>query len=263
MDSTSSFVIDRRQALKLIAATIAAAGVSGCAGGEKNMIGIIGAMDIEVETIKEAMEKPQITTISGMDFYQGAIANRKAVVVQCGIGKVNAAICAQTLINNFGVNRVINTGIAGALNEELSINDFVIATDAVQHDFDLTPLGFRRGEIPNTGTVTYHADEELRKFAVEAVKKVSSSSKVLEGRICSGDQFIATEEQVAEITSHFGGLCAEMEGAAIAQVCLLNETPFAIIRAISDSSDDEEYATFSDYVADECAEVVLEMISQL
>ena len=263
MDSTDGFVIDRRQALKLFAASVAAVGAAGCAKGGKTVTGIIGAMESEVSAIKDAMEKPEITTISGMEFCQGTISGKKVVVVQCGMGKVNAGICTQTLINTFGVGRVINTGVAGALNEELSVGDFVIAHDAVQHDYDVTPLGFRRGEIPYTKMVAFPTDEELRALAVAAVKDASPSSKVLEGRVCSGDQFITTEEQIVEITSHFGGLCAEMEGGAIAQVCYLNETPFIIIRVISDSGDNSEFEQFVADAAAKCASAVLEMLESL
>ena len=227
------------------------------------MVGIIGAMESEISAIREAMANVEVTAISGVEYASGSIGGNQVVVAQSGIGKVNAGICAQTLITRFGVDCVINTGVAGSLSDELSINDFVVSVDAVQHDFDVSAIGFARGEIPYTGLVAFPADEALRRKAVEAVRAAAPQSKVLEGRICSGDQFISSAEQVARITSLFGGACAEMEGAAIAQVCHLNDTPFVIIRAISDDSDDMSFEQFQAEAAAECARAVIAMVRSL
>ncbi|MBQ6650954.1 MAG: 5'-methylthioadenosine/adenosylhomocysteine nucleosidase [Atopobiaceae bacterium] len=232
-------------------------------GDSNGVTGIIGAMESEVTAIKDAMADVRVTRVSGMEFARGSIAGSEVVVVQCGIGKVNAAVCAQTLINGFGVDRVVNTGVAGSLTDELTINDFVVSVDAVQHDYDVTAIGFAPGEIPYTGMVAFPADEGMRERAVEAVRRAAPTSKVLEGRVCSGDQFIATTEQRERIVSTFGGLCAEMEGAAIAQVCHLNGTPYVIIRAISDDSDGMTYEEFQAEAARECANAVLTMLARL
>jgi adenosylhomocysteine nucleosidase len=216
-------------------------------------------MESEIAAIREAMDNVRVSTISGMQFAEGRIADRLVVVVQCGIGKVNAGICAQTLINSFGVRRIINTGVAGSLTPKLTINDFAVSTDAVQHDFDVSPIGFARGEIPYTGMVAFPADKELRAKAIAAVKDAAPTSRVLEGRVCSGDQFISTPQQRYAITTMFGGICAEMEGAAIAQVCHLNVIPYVIIRAISDDSDDMSFEEFQAEAARECAGAVLAM----
>jgi adenosylhomocysteine nucleosidase len=221
----------------------------------------MGAMQSEIAAIREAMDAVQVTVVAGMEFAAGTIDGTEVVVAQCGMGKVNAGICAQTLISGFGVGCVINTGVAGSLSDELTINDFVVSTDAVQHDFDVSPIGFARGEIPYTGLFAFPADEELRRQAVAAVRQAAPASMVLEGRVCSGDQFIATKEQTEAITSTFGGLCAEMEGAAIAQVCHLNQVPYVIIRAISDDSDDMTFEQFQAEAARECAGAVLAMVS--
>ena len=246
-----------------LAMVFALAGCSINIAAHGEVTGIIGAMPDEVQAIKDAMADTKVTTVSGMDFTEGTIDGKRVVVVQSGMGKVNAGICAQTLINDFGATRVINTGVAGSLTDELSINDFVISTEAVQHDYDVSPIGFERGEIPYSGLVAFPADEDLRAEALEAVKASAPDSKVLEGRVCSGDQFIDTEEEVEEITSNFGGLCAEMEGGAIAQVCFLNDTPYVIVRAISDDSDDISYEEFQDEAARECSEAVLTMVRNL
>lgn len=226
-------------------------------------IGIIGAMEEEVSPLKEALEEKQVSKIAAMEFCQGKFKGIPVVVVQCGMGKVNAGICAHTLINIFGCSQIINTGVAGSLNNILDIGDIVVSVDAVQHDFDVEVIGFKKGEIPFTGLYAFPADEELRRRAVEAVRNSSATSKVLEGRICSGDQFIATKEQKDTILSNFGGMCCEMEGAAIAQVCHLNETPFVIMRAISDKSDGSqsmEFETFKKEAGANVARIVRYMI---
>ena len=210
----------------------------GCASSgtasEKEVIGIIGAMDAEVSTLKDAADIRKKTTIAGMEFCEGKLGEKAVVIVRCGIGKVNAGICANTLINDFGCTKVINTGVAGSLDNDIDIGDIVVSVDAVQHDFTVEAIGFAKGEIPYTGLYAFPADEELRAAAVRAANEVAPEISVFEGRICSGDQFISTREQKETITGNFGGMCCEMEGAAVAQACYLNETPFVVIRAISD-----------------------------
>jgi len=220
-------------------------------------------MDREVELIKGAMSNVRLTTISRMEFAEGTINGNAVVVVQSGVGKVHAGICAQTLINRFDVRRIINTGVAGSLTDKLGINDFVVSVDAVQHDFSASSHKYAPGEIPYTGIVAFPADEALRKQAVEAIRMASPTSKALEGRVCSGDQFVETREQIDRITSLFGGLCAEMEGAAIAQVCYLNDTPYVIIRAISDAGDSMTFEQFKAEASRECANAVLTMVRNL
>ena len=207
-------------------------------------IGIIGAMEDEVSAIRQQMNITDTQTIASMEFCCGTLKGKEAVVVQCGMGKVNAGICAQMLISVFGVHAVVNTGVAGSLNNDINIGDIVISTDAVQHDFDVSAIGFAKGEIPYTGLYAFEADKTLRAKAAEAVKAVSPDTGIFEGRICSGDQFIASKEQKKRIIEQFNGYCAEMEGAAIAQVCHLNHIPFVIIRAISDKADDSEEVSF-------------------
>ena len=225
--------------------------------------GIIGAMESEISSIRETMEDVRVTTVSGMEFAEGVIGGSEVVVVQCGMGKVNAGICTQTLITRFGVERIINTGVAGNLTEELTIGDFVVSTDAVQHDFDVSPIGFEKGEIPYTGLSAFPANEDLRALAVRAVAEAAPTAKVLEGRVCSGDQFISEPEQAKAIRSATGGLCAEMEGGAIAQVCYLNQTPYVIIRAISDDSDDMSFDQFQAAAAAQCAAATLAMVAAM
>lgn len=240
---------------------------SGCgsrtAGGEVKT-GIIGAMNEEVDSLKEAMTEKKVTTIAGMDFCEGKLDGQEVVVVKCGMGKVNAGVCAELLIDEFGANRVINTGVAGSLDAEINIGDIVVSTDAVQHDFDLSPIGYAKGELDSPRLTAIPADEEMRERAVTAVKEAAPEVAVFEGRVCSGDQFIASREQKDAIVSDFGGMCCEMEGGAIAQVCYLNNTPFVIIRAISDKADDSEemsYEKFEEEAAKNCAAITRYMIT--
>ncbi len=226
--------------------------------------GIIGALDEEVDSLKEALTGKKSITIAGMEFCEGRLDRTDAVIVKCNAGKVNAAACTQILIDRFGVDRIINTGVAGSLDADIDIGDIVVSTEAIQHDLDVTALGFARGEIPYSDMSVFPANEEMRANAVEAVKAAAPETRVFEGRICSGDQFIASREQKDFIISSFGGLCCEMEGAAVAQVCSLNETPFVIIRAISDKADDSEemsYVKFMRTAAERCAAITRYMVA--
>ena len=230
---------------------------------KREVIGVIGAMDEEVSSLQEQLTDKIVTTIAGMDFYEGKLEGKNVIIVKCGVGKVNAGICAQLLIQNFGVDKVINTGVAGSLDADIDIGDIVVSSEAVQHDFDLTPLGYAPGETDVDGIVAFPADESMVKDAVNAVKEAAPEINVFEGRICTGDQFIASKEKKEYIISTFGGLCCEMEGGAIAQACYLNDTPFVIIRAISDKADDSEemsYEQFEEEAAIHCAAVTKYMI---
>lgn len=233
---------------------------------KKEIIGIIGAMDSEVALLKESAHATLLKTIASMDFYGGVLHGKDVVIVKCGMGKVNAGICAHTLINEFHCDKVINTGVAGSLDAKMDIGDIVISVDAVQHDFNVEPIGFKRGEIPYTGLYAFPADESMRAVALDAVKSMESGIHVFEGRVCSGDQFITTMEEKDTITNRFGGLCCEMEGGAIAQSCYLNNTPFVIIRAISDKPNGNagmDFALFQEKAARIVANVVFKMLENL
>lgn len=244
--------------------------ITGCSKKEqksdKEKIGIIGAMDSEVYTLKDDTTDKKITQLAGMEFVEGKLRGKSVVIVKCGVGKVNSGICADLLINHFGCNKIINTGVAGSLNNDINIGDIVVSVDAVQHDFDATALGFEKGQIPYTDMCIYEADESLRETAVSAAKESAPDKQVFEGRVCSGDQFIATPEQKEKIINDFNGLCSEMEGGAIAQACYLNETPFVIIRAISDKEDGSqhvEFETFQEEAARNCANIVEYMVEKI
>lgn len=256
----------RKTIALLLSALLLLGALAGCGtkGNTGVRTGIIGAMDKEVTSLKAALTSPKTTTVAGMEFCEGKLDGADVVVVQCGMGKVNAGICANTLINNFGCTRIINTGVAGSLDAQIDIGDIVVSTDAVQHDFTVEAIGFAKGEIPYTGLYAFPADEALRRAAVEAVRAAVPEVQVFEGRVCSGDQFISSREQKDTILANFGGECCEMEGGAIAQACYLNATPFVILRAISDKADDSEelsYEVFKEAAAARCAAIVRYMVS--
>lgn len=202
------------------------------------MLGIIGAMDEEVAKIKEHMEQIEERTIASMDFLKGTVKGHPVVVVRSGIGKVNAAICTQILADVYGVDAVINTGIAGSLNADINIGDIVLSTDALEHDMDAVAFGYPVGQIPRMDTLSFTADEKLRKIAKETCERVNTDVSVFEGRVVSGDQFISDKAKKEWLVENFAGYCTEMEGAAIAHAAYLNGIPFLIIRAISDKADD-------------------------
>ena len=194
------------------------------------MIGIIGAMDEEVEQLVEVMEITREETKACMTFKAGKLAGKDVVIVRSGIGKVNAAACTQILVDDFKADYIINTGIAGSLKAEIDIADVVISSDVLHHDMDATGFGYPLGQIPRMDTLSFAADERLIKLAGQACKNAVPEIGVHVGRVVSGDQFISDKAVKERISSNFDGFCTEMEGAAIAQVSYLNKVPFVILR---------------------------------
>jgi len=202
------------------------------------MLGIIGAMDEEVLQLKALMKDSAITEAAGMEFYQGQLSGKEVVVVRCGIGKVNAAVCTQLLVDRFGVTAIVNTGIASSLKAEINIGDIVLSEDALQHDVDVTAFGHAPGKIPRMDTYSFPGDPGLIALARQVCQEALPSVGVFTGRVVSGDQFISDRSVKNRIAETFGGACTEMEGAAIAQTAYLNKVPFLIVRSISDKADD-------------------------
>ena len=228
-------------------------------------LGIIGAMAVEIAALQENMENTTVVKRAGMDFYEGKLRGLDVVVVQCGVGKINAAICTQVLCDCFGVTHLVNTGIAGSLCAELDIGDLVISKDAIHHDFDLRFWGRPIGQVPGMDVIAFPAEETMRNLALAAAETVNPGhSKV--GRVASGDQFICSREQKDKIIADTGAICAEMEGAAIAHTAYRNGVPFVIIRAISDKADDSaemDYPTFEAIAAQRCAQVTMVLAEKL
>lgn len=230
------------------------------------MTGIIGAMEEEIIKLKELMSDVCVTSYASMDFYKGKIYDKDIVIVRSGIAKVNAAVCAQILVDKYLVNRIINTGIAGSLDASIDIGDIVISTDTLQHDVNAVGFGYELGVIPRMTTSVFKADEMLISLAKEACLLVNPDIKVFMGRIVSGDQFIADHDKKQWLKSNFNPLCTEMEGAAIAQTAYLNNIPFLIIRAISDKADnsaDMDYAAFEAMAITSTVRLVKELIRKI
>jgi adenosylhomocysteine nucleosidase len=230
------------------------------------MLGIIGAMDEEVAKVKEQMQDVKVMSKASMDFYEGTVSGHPAVVVRSGIGKVNAAMCAQILVDAYGVDAIINTGIAGSLNAAIDIGDIVLSTDTLEHDMDAVSFGYPLGQIPRMDTLSFRADDKLRATAKAACQKVNPEVKVFEGRVVSGDQFVSDKAKKQWLVDNFAGYCTEMEGAAIAHAAYLNKVPFLIIRAISDKADDSamvDYPTFEAKAIEHSVKLILELCKQL
>ena len=229
-------------------------------------IGIIGAMELEVETLKAHMTTTNITTKANMEFHEGTLNGTPVVIVRSGVGKVNAALCVQILADLFQVTAIINTGVAGSLNAALDIGDILISKDALHHDVDATIFGYKPGEVPQLGCREFLADEHLIEVAASTCQEVNPDIHVHTGRVVSGDQFVASSEVKDELIREFAGSCTEMEGAAIAQAAYLNHVPFVVLRAISDKADNSatmDYPTFEKAAARHCANLVKEMVKAL
>ena len=226
--------------------------------------GIIGAMESEVRALCNELVNHETVEYAGLKFFTGLLKGKDVVIVKSGIGKVNAALCAQALILKFGVTKVINTGIAGAFAKGLGVFDFVVSTAAVYHDFDTTAFGYKKGQVPGMPEL-YEADAKLADTAVAAFEQTefSKNHKVIKGLVASGDQFIDDSSAKKTIKANFDPACVEMEGCAIAQACYLNKVPFVIVRCMSDMADDTVEQTYSfneDVCADACACFVKKII---
>lgn len=220
-------------------------------------LGIIGAMSVEIEDLKASMKNITTTQRAGMDFYEGQLEGLDVVVVVCGVGKVNAAMCVQVLCDCFSVTHVLNTGIAGSLCSELDIGDFVISKDAMYHDFNCHNLNpdYAIGQVPGLSVLRFPADPMLMDCAYHAAKQLGTAH-VMIGTVASGDQFVCWDDVKQTIIENTQALCTEMEGAAIAHTAWKNQIPFVIIRAISDKADhsvEVEYPVFEAMAAKNCA----------
>lgn len=227
-------------------------------------IGIIGAMSEEVQGIKKLMTDIEEEKIGTLTFYTGVMHDKDIVLLETGIGKVNAAIGATLMIEAFDVEEIIFTGVAGGINEELDLGDVVISRDLIQHDFDTSAFGDKLGMIPRMDNSIFKADDELIELAVNAGKKIKG--KVIVGRVLSGDQFIASPEKIAFLKKEFNGDCTEMEGAAVGHVCQVLDIPFVVIRTMSDKANSDahtDYATFMRIAADNSVTLVNEMLSNM
>ena len=229
------------------------------------MIGILCALDREIEELLNELEGAEHRKLCGYDYAVGTLRGQRVVLCKCGVGKVNAAVCAQTMLLTWDVSLVINSGVAGALREPLEIGDICVATDLVQHDVDTSALGDPVGFVSTVEKIYF----PCAGWAVEAILKAANKLggvRAIPGRVASGEQFITDREVKERIVKNFDASACEMEGGAIAQVCDINGVDCAVIRAISDSSSGKhqmEYMEFMPMAAHNSAQVVLEFLGNL
>ena len=209
-------------------------------------IGIIGAMDIEINALLSMMEDIDEQVISGICFHSGKIHGVCVVAAVAGVGKVNAAVCAQTMILKYAPDCLINVGVAGGLAKGLRVGDIVVAGSVVEHDMDTSPLGDEKGYITGLDRVYMECDERISGIMYECAKK-NPGINVIKGIIASGDQFIASDEARSRIINEFNAAAAEMEGASVGHVCAMNNVPFAVLRAMSDTADNDAPVSFPEF----------------
>jgi adenosylhomocysteine nucleosidase len=213
----------------------------------RNMIiGIIGAMEEEVEILKKEMSVERKELKAKMEFFSGSLWGNTVVVVTCGIGKVNAAVCTQILVDDFNVDKVINVGVAGGIGEDVNPGDVVIADNLVQHDIDTSAFGDRLGQVPRMDTFDFKCDSELVSLAKAAADKIKEHCSFV-GRIVTGDQFIADTDKIKWLSKEFDAMACEMEGASVAQVCYLNSIPFVVVRSISDNANTGAHMDYENF----------------
>ncbi len=226
------------------------------------MIGIIGAMDVEVNTLKKKIVNPVPAEIAGCSFICGYINDVMVCVAQCNPGKVNAALCTQAMIDHFDTDKIINIGVGCSLSEDVVIKNLVIAEDVCQYDIDITALGEPKGYINGLNRIKIQTDKEISdKLARIAVL---SGEKIRRGTIASGDTFIAKSTLKQELKNHFGAICGEMEGAAVGHVCAANKIPFAVLRSVSDGGDENaqmDYPAFKKVAAEKSTAIILKYIA--
>lgn len=230
------------------------------------MIGIIGAMHEEITELKSLMENIEEISLASFTYFTGKLQNKDIVLVESGIGKVNSAVCTTLLLEKFNVEKLIFTGVAGGIGDNINVGDIVISTDLVQHDVDVSAFGLDLGVIPRMKNSFFEANKELRVLAKKSALKVFDQSKVREGRILSGDQFINGIEKITWLKDTFKGEACEMEGASVAHVCELFNIPFVILRAISDKANEEAKMAFAEFVhlaSKNSKEIVVNMLKEL
>ncbi len=228
------------------------------------MLGLIGALAEETELLRDSLEDRELFEKAGLQIYRGTLRGVSAVVTCAGVGKVNAAMCAQILISEMGADTLINTGVAGGVAPGVRQGDVIVSTDAMYHDFDTTALGFSLGEIAHMERSLFPADARLQELAMAACRRLLPPGRYRQGRVVSGDQFIQSREKQEWLYRTFGAACTEMEGAAIAHVAYLNQVPFLILRSISDGADDGsagDYQSFKETAIRTGVDILLDLLA--
>ena len=229
------------------------------------MIGILGAMSVEINEIKSRIGEKTVETVGGFEFVKGRLGGKEVVAAECGIGKVNAAVCAQTLILTYKPQLVINVGVGGSLDPALRYGDMAIADRVVQHDFDVSSLGDPIGLVPTVNRIYFDCDPDVV-ACIKAVVDDMEGVRGMVGTIASGDQFVADAAAKARIVERFGAISCEMEGGAISHACLLGGVKCAVIRSISDNADEgstTDYGQFVKLAAARSTEVLCRVMERL
>lgn len=225
-------------------------------------LGIIGAMQMEVDNLKEALQNQSVEVISGISFVSGTIGDVEVVAAVCGVGKVFAAICAEAMILKYNPDMIINIGVAGTLTKDLSVLDVAVASDVFQHDMDTSALGDPVGLISGLNQIFFPTDEKMKTLLCECLKE--KGIKYITGPIATGDLFMHDAEHKALVRERFGAIAAEMEGGSIGHVCTVNQIPFAVLRSISDGDGGAiDYQTFAEKAAMVSIEIILEFIKKI
>ena len=226
------------------------------------MIGIIGAMALEIDGLKKEMENTSANTISGVEFSVGVIGGTEVVIAQAGVGKVNAAVTAQTMILKYNPSVIINIGVAGGIEPSLKIGDIVVADKVCEHDMDTTAVGDEPGFITGIDTVYMHCDSEISNIISVCAKDMGLHT--VRGTIATGDIFVAENSVRNRISQLFNGVAAEMEGGSIGHVCVMNNVPFAILRAMSDCANDDskvDFPVFAAKAAENSIQIILRFLN--
>lgn len=226
-------------------------------------IGIVGAMETEVELLKGALQNLEIVSLGGLEYYVGTLHHHDVVVVRCGMGKVNAALCAQALVLQFDVGFILNTGVAGSIDDRLHVGDMVVPTKFVHADMDATAMGYQLGQVPQMDVFMFPADEELAAKLLESARVVSPDVQIIHGVAATSDKFIASVEDKQFLRDTYQAACCEMEGVALAHAAYLSGVPFAALRCVSDSADGEGFENYDKFEAEmsrRCASVVHQIL---
>ncbi|BDX05368.1 5'-methylthioadenosine/adenosylhomocysteine nucleosidase [Planctobacterium marinum] len=228
-------------------------------------IGILGAMDQEIALLKQRMQLKETFHFAHLEYYVGTINEVEVVLVKCGIGKVAASVSTTVMIDKFAPDFVVNTGSAGGFDTALNIGDVVIATGVQHHDVDVTHFGYKRGQVFGMPDI-YPCDVRMVDAAVNAANNITHTT-IKKGLVCTGDSFIGCDDAVSRLRGLFPDMSAvEMEGAAIGQTCFMLDTPFLVIRSLSDIAGKESSVSFSEYIEQagkNSAELVMAMIMEL
>jgi len=227
---------------------------------KRKIIGIIGAMESETAELKKRIVVESVVTISGIEFVKGTLGKTDVVIAKCGIGKVFASICAQTMIMKFAPDLILNIGVCGALDEKLGICDFVIGEQTVQYDMDTSAVGDPVGLISGINKIYFDCDADACKKLEDILKK--KNVNYIKGVVATGDRFISSSELVHKIRKQFNAISGDMESGAIGHTCFINNVPFAVLRSISDKGDEqsgEDYAKSMMDAANRVAEIITEL----